>query len=98
MKIALYIEDGLEQIVLTPESDTEKSILGKLHDGKRRLELKRGSFFKCIGGWVRYSQPWRGTFDARDSDDESTMLVLLPTELPSLTTEPAIPHPADPDQ
>ncbi len=25
MKIALYIEDGLEQIVLTPESDTEES-------------------------------------------------------------------------
>ena len=30
MKIALYIEDGLEQIVLTPEGDTEKAILGKL--------------------------------------------------------------------
>jgi hypothetical protein len=26
MKIALYIEDGLEQIVLTPTSDTEKAM------------------------------------------------------------------------
>lgn len=33
MKIALYIEDGLEQIVLTPETETEKGIIGKMHDG-----------------------------------------------------------------
>ncbi len=32
MKIALYIKDGLEQIVLTPETETETAILGKLHD------------------------------------------------------------------
>lgn len=76
MKIALYIEDGLEQIVLTPESETEKGILGKIHDGSRQMELKRGSFFKCQGGWMRHSQPWRGTYDTRDNDDESTMIVL----------------------
>lgn len=67
MKIALYIEDGLEQIVLTPESDTEKAILGKLHDGSRSLSVKRGSFFECQGGWVR---------NGREPD--STMIVLRP--------------------
>ena len=35
MKIALYIEDGLEQIVLTPQTPTEKAILGKLHETSR---------------------------------------------------------------
>ncbi len=68
MKIALYIEDGLEQIVLTPQGDVEKGILAKLHDGSRAFSLKKGSFFTCLGGWTRY----------RDGDDESTMIVLLP--------------------
>lgn len=35
MKIALYIDDGVEQIVLTPETETERGIVGKLHDGSR---------------------------------------------------------------
>ncbi len=66
MKIALYIQDGLEQIVLTPEGETEKSILAKLHDGSREMSLKRGSFYRCQGGWIRQ----------RDHDDDSTMIVL----------------------
>lgn len=70
MKIALYIEDGLEQIALTPQTDTEKAILGKLHDGSRVLSIKRGSFYQCQGGWVR-----------NGSDDSSTMIVLhVPNE------------------
>ena len=63
MKIALYIEDGLEQIVLTPESATEKGILGKID--ARSIEIKRGAFYACQGGWTRQ----------RDSE-ESTILVL----------------------
>jgi hypothetical protein len=80
MRIALYIQDGLEQIVLTPESTTEKSILGKLHDGSRKFELHKGSFYACRGGWVRHRMAWRGTFDFHDRDDESTILVMTPPE------------------
>lgn len=72
MKIALYIEDGLEQIVLTPESETEKSILLKLDDGSRELSIKHGGFYRCYGGWNRHS-----------NEDQSTMIVLRkkqPTE------------------
>lgn len=77
MKIALYIEDGLEQIVLTPESATEKAILGKLHDGSRSLEIKRGSFFKCLGGWMRHGTYAEGYNYGRVNDDDvSTMIVL----------------------
>jgi len=65
MKIALYIEDGLEQIVLTPQSDTERAILNKLHDRSREFEMKKGSFYECQGGWVRNS-----------TSDTSTMIVL----------------------
>ena len=70
MKIALYIEDGLEQIVLTPEGDTEKNILSKLHDGTRKIEIKRGDFYECRGGWVRQAQ----------AGDNSTMIVLRKAE------------------
>jgi hypothetical protein len=65
MKIALYIEDGLEQIVLTPEGETEKAILGKLHDGSRELSIKQGEFYPCQGGWTRHG-----------TSDNSTIVVL----------------------
>lgn len=79
MKIALYIEDGLEQIVLTPESDTEKAILGKLHDGSRQLDIKKGSFFKCRGGWVRHGiHKVHNLYGHSEENDESTMIVLTP--------------------
>lgn len=89
MKIALYIEDGLEQIVLTPESPTEQAILGKLHDGSRRLDIKRGEFYECRGGWVRH-----GLMVGKSEPDASTMIVLRPLQ-------PASDGPADnpqPDQ
>ncbi len=65
MKVALYIEDGLEQIVLTPDSDAEKMVLAKLQDSSRTIEIKHGSFYACRGGWTRQGQ-----------NDDSTMIVL----------------------
>lgn len=77
MKIALYIEDGLEQIVLTPESDTEKSILGKIHDGSRELDIQRGSFFDCRGGWKRHGvHQAHGLYGHSEENDTSTMIIL----------------------
>lgn len=73
MKIALYIEDGLEQVVLTPDSETERAILGKLHDGTRTLAIHKGAFYGCAGGWIRFkvTEPYY-----RDPEDESTIIVL----------------------
>ena len=48
MKIALYIEDGLEQIVLTPTTDVEKSLLAKLDN--RSLTIRRGGFIPAKAG------------------------------------------------
>jgi len=67
MKIALYIEEGLEQIVLTPETPTEKNILGKLHDGSRQLNIARNSFYHTRGGFIR-----------QGANEDSTMIVLRP--------------------
>lgn len=77
MKIALYIEDGLEQIVLTPDSETEKAILDKIHDGSRELQITRGAFYGCRGGWTRWSARFASSYStAHSSEDESTMIIL----------------------
>lgn len=80
MKVALYIEDGLEQIVLTPESDTEKGIVAKLRDGSRELSIYQGEFYECRGGWMRWQQ--RSDFAARNLDN-STIIVLRPKATPA---------------
>lgn len=90
MKIALYIEDGLEQVVLTPDSATEKAILDKVHDGTRALTIQRGGFYGCRGGWTRWKQPTRTSIYDRmtQEDDESTMIVLrpaAPAQMPQVT-------------
>ena len=54
MKIALYIAEGIDQIVLTPESLHETAILGKLTDGSRQMTIKKGEFYACQGGWTRH--------------------------------------------
>ena len=61
MKIALYIDEGVEQIVLTPETDTEKGIIGKLHDGTRDMAILKGEFYQCHGGWVRQGSSQKST-------------------------------------
>lgn len=84
MKIAFYVEDGLEQIVLTPESDTEKGIVGKMHDGTRRLSIYSGEFYDCNGGWKRHKEthPSAQFYPSRDNRDESTIIVLRPATPP----------------
>jgi hypothetical protein len=77
VKIALYIEDGLEQIVLTPETDIEKGILKKLDDDGRTFSIRHGSFYKCRGGWMRQGPGYGGL---GRQDDESTMIVLQRVE------------------
>lgn len=71
MKIALYIADGLHQLVLTPESEHERNMLGLLRDKQHDLSIEHGSFYECQGGWMRHAYSgYRG-----DSND-STMLVM----------------------
>lgn len=71
MKIALYIEDGLHQIVLTPASEHERSILRLLTSKEHALEINHGSFYECRGGWVRFAYA-----GYRGEDNDSAMIVL----------------------
>ena len=71
MKIALYIEDGIEQLVLTPEGKHETSLLGLLANGTREITIKQGTFFENMAGFIRHT-----------NSPESTMIVLRPTDSP----------------
>lgn len=55
MKVAIYIESGVTQLVLTPESEWEKSVTAKLlPDGEQTIRAYRGEFYECRGGWFRH--------------------------------------------
>ena len=53
MKVAIWVENGMTQLVLTPENDWEKSVTRTVADGDQKVQVMRGSFYECRGGWVR---------------------------------------------
>ena len=75
MKTAIYIENGLLQVVLTPETDQEKAIL-TLVEKKNLVQMYRGSFYTCQGGWVRQRELRYGFYGEADHSDKSLILVL----------------------
>lgn len=55
MKTAIYVENGIFQVVLTPESDLEKMALEKLRDLDNVVSYQ-GTFAECRGGYIRQYQ------------------------------------------
>jgi hypothetical protein len=57
VKIALFIDQGRRQIILTPENKHECAMLGELREiyeaGAGNLSVLEGSFYACQGGWTR---------------------------------------------
>ena len=74
MKTAIYIEDGVQQVVLTPETDNEKNILKSIQEHKKELNLYWGSFYKCQGGWVRQSDY---------KDEQNSLIIILEDKTPT---------------
>lgn len=75
MKVALFIEEGREQIILTPETDLERTLLGKMTDASRVMAVKSGSFYQCRGGWTRQSSIGSTAYGG-ELELNSTMIVL----------------------
>lgn len=57
MKTAIYIEQGVTQLVLTPESKWEESVVDSIADKRDERNasvfITRGCFYHCQGGWDR---------------------------------------------
>ena len=56
MKTAIYIENGVVQLVLTPEDDFERSIIGSYEGKPIETSVEFGSFYQCQAGWTRHSE------------------------------------------
>lgn len=76
MKSAIYIEDGVVQLVITPETDFEKSALHVFEkDGGIEAQIFNGSFYDCRGGWVRQNPSCRDSaYSIRPDADRSLII------------------------
>ena len=73
MKTAIYLENGVTQVVLTADGEWEKSVLAQLEGGE--LQVFRGKFYECAGGWFRQSLvEEHGQFTQQLRDPDSLML------------------------
>lgn len=77
MKTAIYIEDGVVQLVITPESEFEKNALGSFEGKEMSAKLFTGTFYDCRGGWVRQTQYYTGPLHG-DKEDRSLILRMSP--------------------
>jgi hypothetical protein len=95
LKTAIYIEDGLVQLVITPETEFEKDAMKTLREKRIDAKLFEGTFYDCRGGWVRQSAlQHRGMYDNyNDKRDES--LILVARERPQ--EDRGGPSPLDPE-
>ena len=80
MKTAIYIEDGIVQLVITPESDFEKNALTTLNNKKIDANLFSGSFYDCRGGWVRQTAARNQESHFLSSTKEDKSLILRVNE------------------
>lgn len=84
MKTAIYIEDGVVQLVLTPESDFEKNVLKEFKNKDLKTEIFSGTFYDCRGGWVRQSQYYnKHQFSTTIQDEQSLIIKTSTGEIPS---------------
>lgn len=76
MKTAIYIEDGVVQLVLTPETTFEKGAMVGFHDKILQVKFFTGSFYDCRGGWIRQTAyfPQFEHGMPRNNDDQSLIL------------------------
>lgn len=74
MKTAIYVEDGVVQLVLTPETQFEKNALSTFKEKPLEATLFEGSFYDCRGGWVRQKNYYPDNLYGSNDNDKSLIL------------------------
>jgi hypothetical protein len=83
LKTAIYIEDGVVQLVLTPEGEYEQEIIKSFGKKLGAVKVFQGSFYDCRGGWVRQTaHRERGYLHYTDGDCHDASLILRVSEAP----------------
>lgn len=83
MKTAIYIEDGVVQLVITPESVFEKNALASFEGKATETKIFSGSFYDCRGGWIRQTEHYdsrRYSFDEKRDDRSLILRTVYKTE------------------
>jgi len=83
VKTAIYVEDGVIQVVLTPETDFEKDSLHIFGNKPLKVEMFEGSFYDCRGGWVRQNQYFRTQYNW-DNNNRDNSLILKVSDEPEI--------------
>ena len=74
MKTAIYIEDGIVQLVITPESDFEKNALTSFNKESLSAKIMTSSFYDCRGGWTKQAQVYDRMLGRENDEDKSLIL------------------------
>lgn len=74
MKTAIYIEDGVVQLVITPESEFERAAVQCFEGKPLDAKIFIGTFYDCRGGWVRQSSFLTGGMYGPNREDKSLIL------------------------
>lgn len=53
MRIAFYCDNNKKEIILTPEDNNERLLLDQIKVGQQRMNIYKGGFYLCNGGWMR---------------------------------------------
>lgn len=88
MKTAIYIEDGVVQLVLTPENTFEKNALASFQNYELTVQIFDGQFYDCRGGWTRMQDAFHYA-DHRPPPEKSLILRMVeqPTKKIEATKE-----------
>ena len=77
MKTAIYIEDGIVQLVITPESDFEKNAITTFEEKPLDAKIFAGSFYDCRGGWVRQNDYIPQNYLGRRENEDKSLIIQI---------------------
>ncbi|MBY4730755.1 hypothetical protein K6V90_09445 [Cupriavidus pauculus] len=79
MKTAIYIEDGVVQLVLTPQSEFERSAIGSFSKKTLGVQIFNGEFYDCRGGWARQKAHYPNTYGYSASENDCSLILRIET-------------------
>jgi len=83
MKTAIYIEDGIVQLVLTPQNQFERDALKSFGNENLSVRTFSGSFYECRGEWIRQGNDDESIIIRIDEKKEEPVIVEVDTEIES---------------
>jgi hypothetical protein len=78
VKTAIYIEEGVVQLVITPENEFEKSALRSFENKPLEAKVFAGTFYDCRGGWLRQTEYVYGGYGTENND--RSLILRMDTE------------------